>query len=218
MTSKRRSRTWWQRHASDAFVRRARTEGYRSRAAYKLIELDERFGLFRPGMTVVDLGAAPGGWAQYVRRQVGTRGHVLAQDLLPMEPLSGVEFIHGDIGDPTVLDLVIERLSGRAVDLVISDIAPNISGDRVSDQMRAIGLGGKALALAVATLKPGGGLLLKTFQGEGFSDLRQALQQHFDKVLTCKPRASHARSREIYLFGKDFQDRGEQLATQGNRL
>ncbi len=201
---KRVNRAWLQSHVGDEFVKRARKEGYRSRAAYKLIELDERYHILRPGMTVLDLGASPGGWSQYARRKVGARGWVLAQDVAPMDPLPGVDFIGGDIGDPMVLDLVKQRLAGRAVDLVISDMAPNISGDPVSDQAKTATLGERALEVAQAVLAPHGQLLVKAFQGEGFGDLRRAMQRRFDQVVTCKPRASRARSREIYLFGKGY--------------
>lgn len=200
----RHSKAWLREHGDDEFVRRARQEGYRSRAAYKLREIDARHRIFGPRMTVVDLGAAPGGWSQYARQQVGAGGRVLAQDILPIEPLVGVNFIRGDIRDPAVLDLLLTALAGAPVDVVISDMSPNISGDRVSDQAKAIHLEKLAVQLAATVLTPGGQLLLKAFQGDGFDDLRAVIAPRFEQLLTCKPRASRARSREIYLLAKGF--------------
>lgn len=205
MARHKHSKQWLRDHADDEFVRRARQEGYRSRAAYKLREIDERYRVLRPGMIVVDLGASPGGWSQYARQKVGKGGQVVAQDILPMEPLPGVDFLLGDIRDSAVLDLVIASLSGASADLVISDMSPNISGDRVSDQARAVQLGELALAAATRILAPGGQLLLKVFQGEGADELRREVARRFDKLVTCKPRASRTKSREIYLFAKGFQ-------------
>ncbi len=200
------SRRWWQRHVCDEFVRRAQREGYRSRAAYKLAEIDARDHLLRPGMTVVDLGAAPGGWSQYAARRLGGRGRILALDALPMEPIAGVEFMVGDLTDPAVLDLLKERLGGSRADLVMSDMAPNISGIEAVDQARATRLAELALEFATKTLRPGGTFLLKAFQGEGFPPLRKAMQAHFERVASRKPRASRAESREIYLLGLAFKE------------
>jgi 23S rRNA (uridine2552-2'-O)-methyltransferase len=198
------SQQWLREHFSDEFVKRAQKEGYRSRAAYKLAEIDERDRLLRPGITVVDLGAAPGGWTQYVIERVGPRGRVIALDILPMDALPGVEVIQGDFTDASMLPRLQAALAGQAVDLVISDMAPNISGVGVSDQARAIYLAELALDFAAGHLRPGGQLLIKTFQGEGFPALYKAMQAAFRKVVTRKPQASRARSRETYLLGKEF--------------
>jgi 23S rRNA (uridine2552-2'-O)-methyltransferase len=211
MSASRSKKSWLREHARDAYVRRAQADGYRSRAVYKLMEIDERYRLLNPGMTVVDLGAAPGGWTQYVRERVGPKGCVLAQDVLPMAPLLGVQFVGGDIADPVVLDLLIEQLSGSKAELVISDMAPNISGDSVSDQARMVELAERVLVIVDAVLKNGGHLLLKAFQGAGFAQVRQAMQPSFDKLLTCKPRASRAHSREIYLLGVGFHGTNDRL-------
>ncbi|MFQ5935342.1 MAG: RlmE family RNA methyltransferase [Acidiferrobacterales bacterium] len=204
MSTTRRKDAWLQAHKRDLFVRRAHKEGYRSRAVYKLMEIDSRYRLFRPGIRVIDLGASPGGWSQYARQRVGASGRVLAQDILAMEPLPSVEFICGDIADPAVLDLLLERLGGSPADLVMSDIAPNTSGERIIDQARATALAQRVLVVAATTLKRGGQVVLKAFQGEGFSAVRAAMQDSFDKVLTYKPQASRSKSREIYLLGRGF--------------
>ena len=205
MVRHKHSKQWLRDHADDEFVRRARQQGYRSRAAYKLREIDERYRLLRPGMIVVDLGASPGGWSQYARQKVGPGGRVVAQDILPMKPLPGVDFLLGDIRDSAVLDLLITSLSGASADLVISDMSPNISGDHVSDQARIGQLGELVVQVATKALVPGGQLLLKGFQGEGTDELRREVARRFDKLVTCKPRASRPKSREIYLFAKGFQ-------------
>ena len=205
MVRHKHSKQWLRDHADDEFVRRARQEGYRSRAAYKLQEIDERYRVLRCDMIVVDLGASPGGWSQYARQKVGTGGRVVAQDILPMDPLPGVDFLLGDIRDSAVLDLLVTSLSGASADLVISDMSPNISGDRVSDQARAGQLGELAVEVAATVLAPGGQLLLKVFQGEGADELRREVARRFDRLVTCKPRASRTKSREIYLFAKGFQ-------------
>ena len=205
MVRHKHSKQWLRDHADDEFVRRARQQGYRSRAAYKLREIDERYRLLRPGMIVVDLGASPGGWSQYARQKVGPGGRVVAQDILPMKPLPGVDFLLGEIRDSAVLDLLVASLSGASADLVISDMSPNISGDRVSDQARIGQLGELVVQVATKALVPGGQLLLKGFQGEGTDELRREVARRFDKLVTCKPRASRPKSREIYLFAKGFQ-------------
>jgi 23S rRNA (uridine2552-2'-O)-methyltransferase len=199
MAKSKSSRRWLERHFRDQFVRRAQGEGYRSRAAYKLLEIQQRDRLLRPGMRVVDLGAAPGGWSQVARELVGEKGKVVALDLLPMEPVPGVEFIQGDFRDGLILQRLRERLQGEPVDLVISDLAPNVSGVAAVDQPRAIYLCELALEAARELLKPGGGLLVKTFHGEGFDELVRELRADFGKVAARKPQASRARSREVYL-------------------
>jgi 23S rRNA (uridine2552-2'-O)-methyltransferase len=199
------SQRWLLRQAKDPFVKRAHREGVRSRAAYKLEEIDRRDHLLRTGMTVVDLGAAPGGWSQYVRDRIGTTGRLLALDVLPLAPIAGVEFIQGDFTEPRVLDLLMQRLAGKPLDLVISDMAPNITGVASVDQAKAIRLAEAALDFAGKTLTRGGDLLLKTFQGEGFEALHHQMQRRFERLLTRKPQASRPASREIYLLGRGFK-------------
>jgi 23S rRNA (uridine2552-2'-O)-methyltransferase len=205
MSRTKSSGRWMQRHVSDPFVKRAQKEGMRSRAAYKLEELDQIDRLLRPGMTVVDLGAAPGGWSQYAVRRLGGRGRVLAVDILPMEALAGVDFVLGDFTEQPVLDSVKEKLAGICADLVISDMAPNITGVASRDQAQAIYLAELALQFAAESLKPGGNLVVKTFQGEGFNEFHRMMKSRFTKLLTRKPKASRAESREIYLLGKGFK-------------
>jgi len=204
MARTKSSDAWLREHFDDEFVKRAQKEGFRSRAVYKLIEIDQRDHLLTPGMTVIDLGAAPGGWSQYAKQRVGARGRVVALDLLPMPPVAGVEFIQGDFAEQGALDLLLSTLNGAPVDLVISDMAPNISGIAVSDQAKTMYLAELALDFAQQCLRPKGQLLIKTFQGDGFTELYKRLQAGFSKVITRKPHASRARSREIYLLGKAF--------------
>ena len=194
-----------QRHVSDEFVKRAQKDGYRSRAAYKLQELDQTDHLFKRGMTVVDLGAAPGGWSQYVARRLSGTGRVLALDILDMAPISGIEFVQGDFTEEAVLNSFKDRLGSAPVDLVISDMAPNITGIGARDQAQAIYFAELAFDFASQTLRPGGVFLVKTFQGEGYAELHRNLKGRFDKLLTRKPKASRAESREIYLLGKGFK-------------
>lgn len=205
MPRSKSSQRWLARNARDEYVKRARKEGARSRAAYKLEELDRRDHLLRPGMTVVDLGAAPGGWSQYVKTRVGASGRVLALDILPIEPINGVEFLTGDFTEQPVLDSLIERLQGHPVDLVISDMAPNITGVPTVDQARSMELAELALDFANQTLKPGGTVLMKTFQGRGFNEFYAQMRHRFAKIVTRKPQASRSESREIYLLGKGFK-------------
>ena len=199
------SQRWLARHEKDEYVKRARKQGARSRAIYKLEEIDRRDRLLRSGMTVVDLGATPGGWSQYVKSRVGAPGRVLALDILPMEPIVGVEIIEGDFTEQPVLDLLMQRLQDKPVDLVISDMAPNMSGVPSVDQARSIGLAELALDFADKALKPGGDLLIKTFQGAGFNELHAQMRRRFGKLMSRKPQASRAESREIYLLGKGFK-------------
>ena len=205
MKRSRTSKQWMKEHVNDVFVRRARAEGYRSRAAYKLAEIVARDRLLKPGMTVVDLGAAPGGWSQVARAQVGARGRVVALDVLEMAPLPGVAFVQGDFRDETALGALERELAGARADLVLSDMSPNISGIGVSDQARAMYLAELALEFAVRHLKPGGSLLVKVFQGAGFEEFLRALRARFGSVVTRKPAASRGRSSEIYLLGRDFR-------------
>lgn len=201
MSRRGNTRRWLQRHVSDPYVRQAQTQGYRSRASFKLLEIDRRDRLLLPGATVIDLGAAPGGWSQVAVEQVGSRGRVMAIDLLDMAPLSGVEFMQGDFNDQAVLAWLLEQLPHGA-DLVMSDMAPNLTGVRAIDQPAALHLAELALDLAVRVLKPDGALLVKCFEGAGSQDLRVMFADRFERVLVRKPAASRDRSREHYLIGR----------------
>jgi len=192
-------------HVTDPFVKAAKRDGYRSRAAFKLLEIDKRDGLFKPGATVVDLGAAPGGWSQVARQRLGRTGRVVAVDLLPMEPIAGVDFLQVDFADQRGRQSCLALLGPRRVDIVISDMAPNISGIGLSDQARAVELAQLALDFAVGHLEPGGMLLVKLFHGDGFEDFVKALRAHFKQVMTRKPEASRDRSNEVYLLGKTLR-------------
>lgn len=205
MARSKSSGAWLAEHFADEFVKRAQKEGYRSRAIYKLQEIDQRDRLLRPGLTVLDLGAAPGGWSQYAQARVGLTGRVVALDILPMAVLPGVEILEGDFTEQAVLDRLIESLAGRPVDLVISDMAPNISGIGLSDQARAMMLAELAWDFARQHLKPGGHLLMKVFQGQGFSQLYKDIQRSFERVVSRKPKASRPRSTELYVLGKGFK-------------
>jgi len=202
MARNKTDKAWMREHVTDHFVQQAKREGMRSRAAYKLEELCARDRLIAPGMTVVDLGAAPGGWSQIAAQRVGAKGKVIAVDVLEMVPIHGVTFIRGDFREAETLAAVERELTGVSVDLVVSDMSPNISGIGVSDQARAAHLAELALEFSVKWLKPGGNLLVKAFQGSGYNELRAALREHFRELLTRKPEASRGRSSEIYLLGK----------------
>ena len=206
MTRKKSSsKNWLKEHRDDPYVQRAQQEGYRSRACYKLLEIQEKDKLIKPGMTVIDLGAAPGGWSQVAAKLVGHRGRVIASDILPMDTLEDVEFIQGDFNDEAVLDSILAALDERKADLVISDMAPNMSGMSAVDQPRSMYLVELALNLACQVLKPRGAFLAKVFQGEGFDELLRDTRLRFGKVLTRKPQASRPRSREVYLLARDFK-------------
>jgi len=196
---------WLKEHFDDPYVKRSWQDGYRSRASYKLLELDEKDQLFKPGMTVIDLGAAPGGWSQVAAERVEPNGLVIASDILEMDALAGVEFIQGDFTEDEVLEAILAQLGERPVDLIISDMAPNMSGMAAIDQPKAMYLVELALDLARQTLKPGGRLLTKVFQGEGFDDYLKALRDSFTRVMTRKPGASRNRSREVYLLADGFK-------------
>lgn len=200
--SKKLHNSWMQRHVTDIYVKKARQEGYRSRAAYKILDINKRDNLLRPGMTVVDLGAAPGGWSQVAASLVGESGRVIALDILDMDSLHRVDFIKGDFREDDVLAKLLHTLNGRPVDLVISDMAPNISGMRVIDQPRSMYLAELALDFATKVLKPGGDFLTKIFEGESTDEYRRQLQKNFSKLLTRKPDSSRSESREMYLLGK----------------
>jgi len=205
MKRTRTSKAWMREHVNDPYVLLAKKEGYRSRAAYKLMELDERDHLFKSGMTVVDLGAAPGGWTQVVAKKIGPCGALVAFDILPMEPVRGAIFIQGDFREDAALAQLDEALQGRPVDLVISDIAPNISGIGLADQARSMHLAELAMEFAVQHLKPGGNFLVKVFQGEGFDAFVREMRTNFVQVAVRKPKASRDRSTEVYMLGKGLK-------------
>jgi 23S rRNA (uridine2552-2'-O)-methyltransferase len=193
------------RHVNDPYVKRAQAEGYRSRAAYKLLDLHRRDRLFRPGMRVADLGAAPGGWSQVAAELVGRNGCVLALDLLAMEPIDGVEILQCDFREESSLAALRQLLGDEPLDLVLSDMAPNVSGMKAVDQPRSIYLVELAVEFACETLKPGGSLAVKVFHGEGFDDVLRTLRQRFEKVVSRKPDASRSVSREAYLVAKGLR-------------
>nr|WP_300312237.1 23S rRNA (uridine(2552)-2'-O)-methyltransferase RlmE [Halomonas sp.] len=199
------SASWLKEHFDDRYVQQSWQDGYRSRASYKLIELDEKDRLFKPGMTVIDLGAAPGGWSQIAADRVGDDGVVIASDILEMDALAGVDFIQGDFTEESVLEEILAVLGNRPVDLVMSDMAPNMSGMAAIDQPQAMYLVELALDLARQTLRPGGRFVAKVFQGEGFDAYLKDLRGSFDRVVTRKPDASRARSREVYLLAENFR-------------
>jgi 23S rRNA (uridine2552-2'-O)-methyltransferase len=199
------NKAWMHEHVNDPYVREAQVKGYRSRAAFKLLELAEKDRLLRRGMTVVDLGAAPGSWCQVLRERVGPSGRIVAVDLLPMDPLAGVTFIQGDFRDESTLLSVAEAAGAGKVDLVLSDLAPNISGVASADQARSVYLGERALEFAMGVLQPRGDLVVKAFQGAGFMELERQFRPFFDKVYVRKPKASRDRSREVFLVAKGFR-------------
>ena len=199
------SGAWLKEHFDDQYVKRAQKEGYRSRACYKLLEIQEKDRLIKPGMCVVDLGSAPGGWSQVAAELVGHNGRVLASDILPMDTLAGVEFIQGDFTEQSVFDSLLAAIADQPVDLVISDMAPNMSGVKDVDQPRSMYLCELALDMAGDVLRPGGDFVTKIFQGEGFDEYFRDMRQRFDKVITRKPSASRPRSREVYLLGRGFR-------------
>lgn len=199
------SRDWVRRHLSDPYVKRSQAEGYRSRSTYKLSEIVDKEGLIKPGMTVVDLGSAPGGWSQWVVKKVGDKGKVVAIDLLDMEPVPGVHFIKADFSEDAGLNAVIEAIHGEKVDLVISDMAPNLTGIDITDQARLYTLGEMAMEFAVKFLKPNGVFLVKVFQGLGFEDYVKVLRVNFKHVAAKKPDASRDESRETYLLARDVK-------------
>lgn len=201
-TRSKSSQRWLKEHFSDPYVKKAQADGMRSRAAYKLEELVERDRLLKPGMTVVDLGAAPGGWSQWVRQALGASGRVIALDILEMPPLAGVEFLHGDFRDDVVLSTLETTLDGRPVDLVLSDMAPNKSGVDAVDLPRAMHLAELAMDFADHHLKPGGAFLIKLFQGVGFDDYVRELRRRYGKVSIRKPAASRRRSPEVYALAQ----------------
>ena len=205
MARSKSSQRWLKSHFDDEYVKRAQREGYRSRAVYKLEEIQQKDRLIRPGMMLVDLGAAPGGWSQYAARQLAGKGRIIALDILPMEPLDGVEFLQGDFTEDEPLDSLMEILGGERVDLVMSDMAPNISGMGAVDQPRSMYLAELAVDFAGNVLRKGGDLLFKAFQGEGFDDLTRTLRAQYRLVKVRKPRASRPKSREVYVLARHYR-------------
>lgn len=202
MARSKSSNRWLEEHVNDPYVKRAQTDGYRARAAYKLLELNEKDQLIRPGMLVLDLGSAPGSWSQIAGRLVGVKGRVIASDILPMDSLENVDFIQGDFTEDAVFDQIMEKLGGAQADLVISDMAPNISGVAAADQASSMYLVELALDMARQVLKPKGNFVAKVFNGEGYDDYLKEVKTLFDKVVVRKPNASRPRSREVYVVGK----------------
>ncbi|MGB5452887.1 MAG: 23S rRNA (uridine(2552)-2'-O)-methyltransferase RlmE [Sedimenticolaceae bacterium] len=204
MARSKSSHRWMQRHVNDEFVKRSKREGYRSRATYKLLEIQEKDHPLRTGQVVVDLGAAPGGWSQLASELVGPKGDVIAFDILPMEPLPGVTVIQGDFREDEALRELEGLLDGRQVDLVISDMAPNVSGVAAVDQPRSMHLCELALDFCEQHLRPGGGFVCKVFHGEGFDPWMRAVKLRFGRAVTRKPKASRANSREVYLVAGNY--------------
>lgn len=205
MARSKSSNDWMKEHFDDHYVKMAQKAGYRSRSTFKLEEIDKKDKLIRPGMTVVDLGSAPGGWSDYVLRKMGDKGTVIALDILPMTPLTGVHFIVGDFREDSVLDELNDILNGQQIDLVLSDMAPNITGVSSIDQPSSMYLVELALDFALANLTKQGSFLVKVFQGEGFEQYMKAMREGFQKVVTRKPDASRPRSREVYLLGRGLK-------------
>jgi 23S rRNA (uridine2552-2'-O)-methyltransferase len=199
---KKKSKMWMTEHVNDTYVQLAQKEGWRSRAVFKLKEIDEKAHLLKPGMTVVDLGATPGSWCQYVAKRIQPGGRLIALDLLAMEPLPGVEFIQGDFREDAVLEKLKSALAGRQVDLVLSDMAPNMTGIAATDSTQVMYLAELTLDFARQHLKLGGDLLVKVFQGAGFMELRKVLQAEFGSLASRKPAASRDRSAELYLLAR----------------
>ncbi len=205
MARSKTSRKWLKEHFADVFVKKAQQEGYRSRAAYKLLEIQNKDKILKPGMTVVDLGAAPGGWTEVAASIVQPGGKVIAVDILPMDAVPDVVFIQGDFTDEETYNLLLQQVENKPVDVVISDMSPNISGIKVVDQAKSMYLAELALDFAKQVLKPGGVMLTKVFQGAGFEEYLGDLRAAFKQVKTRKPEASRSRSNEIYLLAKDFR-------------
>lgn len=205
MSRTKSSRRWLDRQRSDPFVKQAQVAGYRSRAAFKLLEIQDKDRILAPGMRVVDLGAAPGSWSQIAARLTGPRGLVVALDVLDMEPLTGVKVLKGDFREPEVLNALRAALGGEPLDLVLSDMSPNLSGSAAVDLPRSVYLLELALALARETLKPGGSLVVKAFQGEGFDTFLRELRASFASVASRKPKSSRSESRELYLVAKGYR-------------
>ncbi|MBN7821521.1 23S rRNA (uridine(2552)-2'-O)-methyltransferase RlmE [Bowmanella yangjiangensis] len=205
MARSKTSKKWMDEHVNDPYVKKAQIDGYRSRASYKLLEINEKDKLFRPGSVVMDLGSAPGGWSQIVAPIVGDSGRVIASDILPMDGIVGVTFIQGDFTDEAVYEQILNSLDGAQVDTVVSDMAPNMSGVNTTDQYASMYLVELALDMARNVLKPGGSFCAKVFQGVGYEEYVKDVRTSFNQVLVRKPAASRPRSREVYLVGKGFK-------------
>lgn len=205
MARSKTSKQWMNEHVTDQYVKKAQIDGYRSRASYKLIEINEKDKLIGPGSVVMDLGSAPGGWSQIVAPWVGDKGRVIASDILPMDALAGVDFIQGDFTEESVFNEILQVLGEDEVDVVISDMAPNMSGVNAADQYSSMYLVELALDMARNVLKPKGSFCAKVFQGVGYEEYLKDVRSSFDKVLIRKPSASRARSREVYIVGKGFK-------------
>ena len=199
------SSRWMQEHFEDEYVKMAQAQGYRSRAVFKLKEIQEKDQLIKPGMNIVDLGAAPGGWSQFARQLIGKKNKLVALDILPMDALDGVDFIQGDFREEMVLEQLFAVLQGAPVNLVMSDMSPNMSGNKGVDLPRAIYLGELALDAAKTVLSKDGSFLVKLFHGEGFESFHNEVQRHFSKVVIRKPKASRSRSNEVYILAKGFK-------------
>tara|TARA_R100001377_G_scaffold77844_1_gene55316 strand:- start:357 stop:977 length:621 start_codon:yes stop_codon:yes gene_type:complete len=205
MARSKSSNRWLEEHVNDPYVKKAQVDGYRSRASYKLLELIDKDRLLRPGMTVLDLGSTPGGWSQVVAPLLGKQGKTIASDILPMDPIADVIFIEGDFTEQEVFDAILAELDEEKADLVMSDMAPNISGVDAADQASSMYLVELALEMAIAVLKPGANYVAKVFHGEGYDQYLKDMREHFDKVVVRKPDASRSRSREVYVVGKGFK-------------
>ena len=205
MARSKSSSRWMQEHFEDEYVKMAQVQGYRSRAVFKLKEIQEKDNLIKPGMNIIDLGAAPGGWSQLARELMGKKDKLIALDILPMEAIDGVDFIQGDFREEDILNCLYELLNQAPVSLVMSDMAPNMSGNKAVDQPRAIYLAELALDTAKAVLSKNGSFLVKLFHGEGFETYYQDVQHHFTKVIIRKPKASRPRSNEVYILAKGFK-------------
>ena len=206
MVNSKSSKKWLEERARDKYVKKSKQAGFRSRASFKLLEIQEKDRFIQPGMIVVDLGSAPGGWSQAAKILVGDKGSVLATDILPMAPISGVKFIQGDFTEDAVFEDLIERVGGESVDLVISDMAPNITGIRAIDQPGSMHLAELALNFARSILREGAYFLVKVFEGEGIGEFKQILSSEFEKVKVRKPKASRSRSREVYLLAEKYRN------------
>ncbi len=204
MAKSKSSQRWLKEHFDDVYVKRSQQDGYRSRAVYKLQEIQQKDNVIKAGMKVIDLGAAPGGWSQYAAELVGEQGRVVASDILPIDPLAHVEFIQGDFREDDILHAIMNVIDGERFDIVISDMAPNLSGVEASDQPKSIHLCELALAMAQDVLKPGGSFIVKLFQGEGSDAFLIETRKVFKRVKIRKPKASRPRSREVYVLAQDF--------------
>ena len=206
MVNSKSSKKWIKERARDKYVKKSKQAGFRSRASFKLLEIQEKDRFIKPGMVVVDLGCAPGGWSQAAKSLVGDKGSVLATDILPMAPISGVKFIQGDFTDHAVFEDLIEKVQGESVDLVISDMSPNITGIRAIDQPESMHLAELALDFARSILRKGAYFLVKVFEGEGIGEFKLVLASEFEKVKVRKPNASRSRSREVYLLAEKYRN------------